>query len=396
MSNELSLGFTEAAKETQDTSLQTVAESRAIAEVQSAYVIAKRFPRNPHDSYMNILEACKRPFLAEQAMYAYPRGGTLVKGPSIRLAETLAQCWGNLDCGVREISQSNGVSVAEAYAIDLQTNTRITKVFHVQHKRDTKKGTVRLTDSRDIYELVANQGSRRLRACILGIIPGDVIEAAVERCARTLETSDTPIADQIRKLVVAFDEIGVKTENLEKRLGHKLEATIPQEIVTLRGIYKSIKDGMAKREDFFDGFATTKSEDAKMELQQAIQKNTGVNHANGQNGFKENSVSDIESSNSSVSQGETMEPAQQAVQNKEHSDLAGTRDTQNQPNVAVDTTPISQQTMELIRDIIYERKIPETRLESALKVYGTLSIEELTEEDAQKMVKIFRKNKESV
>ena len=227
-------------------------EARAIAEVQAAYVIAKKFPRNQHESYQAIMESCKRPFLAEQAMYAYPRGGALVTGPSIRLAEAMAQSWGNLDCGVREISQANGVSVAEAYAIDLQTNTRVTKVFHVAHVRDTKKGRQKLTDARDIYEMVANQGSRRLRACILGILPGDVIEAAVNQCKKTMETGELPLADRIRLMIDKFKEVGVTVELLEKRLGHKLDATIPQEIVTLQGIYKSIKDGFASREDFFD------------------------------------------------------------------------------------------------------------------------------------------------
>ena len=272
MSNEMQLGFNAPKEVEKDTALQATSEARAVAEVQASYVIAKKFPRNQHESYMTIIEACKRPFLAEQAMYAYPRGGTLVKGPSIRLAEAMAQCWGNLDCGIREISQSNGVSVAEAYAIDLQTNTRITKVFHVQHKRDTKQGSKRLTDSRDIYELVANQGARRLRACILGIIPGDVIEAAVERCAKTLESSDVPISEQIRKMVAAFDEIGVKVEHLEKRLGHNLDATISQEIVTLKSIYKSIKDGMSNREDFFE-VSNIVATEGKKELKEFIAKN---------------------------------------------------------------------------------------------------------------------------
>lgn len=235
-----------------ETGMMQVNESRAVAEVQSAYVIAKKFPRNQNEAYANIIDACKRPFLAEQAMYAYPRGGTLVTGASIRLAEACAQAWGNLDCGVREISQNDGVSIAEAYAIDLQTNTRVTKTFHVPHVRDTKKGKMKLTDARDIYEMVANQGARRLRACILAILPGDVVEAAVERCKKTLESSDVPISEQIRKMVLAFDEFGIKVEHLEKRLGHKMESTIGQEIVVLKGVYKSIKDGMANREDFFD------------------------------------------------------------------------------------------------------------------------------------------------
>jgi len=252
MSGELvNLGFQPEPRQEQN-ALATATESRAVAEVQSQYLIAKRFPRDENAAYTRIMRVCERPFLAEQAIYAYPRGGQLVTGPSIRLAEAMAQSWGNMDCGVREISQGQGFSVAEAYAVDLETNHRVVKTFHVPHTRDTKQGKKRLTDSRDIYELVANQGSRRLRACILGVLPGDVVDAAVQRCRKTLESSDVPMADQIRKLVLAFDELGVKTEHLEKRLGHKLDATIPAEMVTLRGIYKSLKDGMSDRSQFFD------------------------------------------------------------------------------------------------------------------------------------------------
>ena len=229
-----------------------VAGTRAEHEVQAAFVIAQKFPRNEQQCYTEIINACKRPFLAEQAMYAYPRGGTLVTGPSIRLAEAMAQSWKHLDFGIEELSQSNGVSVAKAFCIDLQKNTRSTKTFYVKHERHTKKGITKLTDPREVYELVANQGARRLRACILAILPGDVVEAAVDQCKKTLESSDVPIADQVRKMVLAFDELGVKVEHLEKRLGHKLDAVIAAEIVNLKGVYKSLKDGMASREDFFD------------------------------------------------------------------------------------------------------------------------------------------------
>lgn len=272
MSTEISLGFNAKQIKNDNNAMVEVAQSRAMAEIQSQYVIAKKFPRDENASFMRIIKACERPFLAEQAMYAYPRGGQLVTGPSIRLAEAMAQAWGNIDCGIREVSQSDGMSVAEAYAIDLETNTRIAKTFHVPHARDTKQGKKRLTDSRDIYELVANQGSRRLRACILGVIPGDVIDAAVAQCGKTLESSEVPMADQIRAVVKAFDELGVKAEHIEKRLGHKLDVTIPQEIVTLRGIYKSIKDGMADRSQFFD-IASKVGESARNELLEAVGKN---------------------------------------------------------------------------------------------------------------------------
>src|SRR5262249_53212112 len=101
------LGFakTEVANK-EETALMQTNEARAVAEVQAAYVIAKKFPRDENQAYMKIINACKRPFLAEQAMYAYPKGGTLVNGPSIRLAEVMAQAWGNMEFGIKEVSQS--------------------------------------------------------------------------------------------------------------------------------------------------------------------------------------------------------------------------------------------------------------------------------------------------
>lgn len=233
-------------------SMVEVAGNRAEHEVQAAFVIAQKFPRNQMQCYNAIINACKRPTLAEQAMYAYPRGGTLVTGPSIRLAEAMAQNWKNLDFGIEEISQQNGVSVAKAYCRDLENNIYSSKTFYVKHERHSKKGITKLTDPREIYELVANQGARRLRACILAIIPGDVVESAVARCKETLNSSDVPLSERVKKMVLLFDEQGVKVEHLEKRLGHNLDAIIATELVTLTTIYKSLKDGMASREDFFD------------------------------------------------------------------------------------------------------------------------------------------------
>ncbi len=254
MSNELmtnSYGF----KEPQAPQTQGLAHaqaSKAVQEIQAALTIAAARPRNNAAAFQRIMEACDRPFLAESAIYTYPKGKTTVTGPSIRLAEVLAQNWGNLSVGIREISQSDGVSEVEAFAWDLETNFQETKIFHVSHVRHTKQGSYKVTDPREIYEMVANNGARRLRACILSVIPGDIVDAAVDRCQKTMSSGKEPIGERIKKLISAFNEVGVKVEHIEKRLGHNMDATVEAEMVVLRGIYKSLKDGMAKREDFFE------------------------------------------------------------------------------------------------------------------------------------------------
>lgn len=270
--NDLSKPFSMPEEIKNNSSMTEVASNRAEQEVQAAFVIAKKFPRNLNQSYIDIINSCKRSSLAETAMYAFPRGGQLVTGPSIRMAEMMAMCYGNIDCGIREISQENDTAVAEAYAIDLQTNTRITKVFSVKLERHTKKGITKLSDPRDRYELIANNGARRLRSCILALIPGDITEDAVNQCRKTLESSDIPLADRIKKMVMAFNELGVSVEHIEKRLGHNLDATIPAELVTLQSIFRSLKDGMADRSQFFD-IKSKVAEDNKEELMDLLGMN---------------------------------------------------------------------------------------------------------------------------
>lgn len=245
----------DAASEALPNTMTEVKAQREASEIQAMVFMAKQFPRNQIQAADRILNACTRQTLADSAVYSYPRGGQNVEGPSIRLAEVLAQNWGNLDFGIRELSQENGVSTVEAYAWDLETNVRQAKVFQVAHKRMAKGGTKTLTDPRDIYEMVANQGSRRLRACILSIIPGDIVEAALAQCSVTQAASvgATPeeIKETIRKLTATMGKFGITAENIQDRYQCRLEAIRPAQIVELRKIYTSLKDGMSKPSDWF-------------------------------------------------------------------------------------------------------------------------------------------------
>ena len=98
--------------------------SRAIAEAQGKLVIAKKFPRNEIAAYAKAMEACQRPTMAAKAFYSFPRGGQTVEGPTIRFAEELARCWGNIDYGIKELSRDDGKSEMQAYAWDLETNAQ--------------------------------------------------------------------------------------------------------------------------------------------------------------------------------------------------------------------------------------------------------------------------------
>lgn len=267
--------------------------SRQTQEVQGQIIMAKKFPRDEVAASRRIMTACQRKRLAEQAEYEYTRGTSKVVGPSIRLAEALAQNWGNLDFGFVELEQRNGESQVMAYCWDLETNTRQTKIFAVPHIRETKKGNYPLTGSRDIYELVANQAARRVRACILGIIPGDVVEEAIEQCHKTLlGKDDTPLIDRIKKCVqIAEKEYQIPQESLEKYIGCKAEAFSMNDLIRLNRVFNSIKDGMAKREEIFElpGVEKKEAEDAFAGKEKKEKPNDGPQELNlegGANGTK--------------------------------------------------------------------------------------------------------------
>lgn len=246
----------------QSAALVEVEQSRAIAETQAAMLVAKRFPRDRMAAMDRILNACTRPTLAESALYTYSRGGTEITGPSIRMAEALAQDWGNMQFGIRELEQRPGESTVEAFAWDVETNTRQVKVFTVRHWRDTKSGGYALKDSRDIYELTANQGARRLRACILGVIPGDVVEAAMRQCETTLKTKAEVTPERLKVLLEKFAEFGVTQAQIEKRIQRHLDAMTPAQMVDLGKKYNSMKDGMSTAADWFEPEETDGFEEA--------------------------------------------------------------------------------------------------------------------------------------
>ncbi|MED1607783.1 hypothetical protein P4U90_20905 [Cytobacillus kochii] len=249
--NQLSEQFNQ---QNQPNVIAQASSSREMEEVKGQIFMARQFPRNPFQAEQRILDACKRPSLAGTAIYSYPRGGTKVEGPSIRLAEVVAQNWGNLSFGIKELEQREGESVAMAYAWDLETNVRQEKVFTIKHSRKAKGSIKKLDDPRDIYELVANQGARRVRSCILGVIPGDIIEKAVEECNNTLRGNNKgPLKDRVANALKAYKEkYRVTQEMVENRFGYNAEAFTEYDYADLIKIFNSLKDGMSKVEDWFE------------------------------------------------------------------------------------------------------------------------------------------------
>lgn len=239
------------AKGTESNTLGVVASAGEVARVQAQLVYAASRPRDEQRAVDRMLTAFQRPSLASKALYQYARGGSEVSGLSIRAAEAMAMAWGNMDFGLRELEQKQGESTVEAYAWDLETNVRRAVTFRVPHYRDTRAGRKRLEDSRDIYELVANQGARRVRACILAVLPRDIQEAVETQVAETMKATFEITPESLKAWLEAFGRLGVTKAMLEARIQRRFDSITPAQMMGLANIYNSIKDGIARVEDFF-------------------------------------------------------------------------------------------------------------------------------------------------
>lgn len=239
------------------TDTMSVETRRAVEEIQAAMIIAQKFPRDVTQSVDRIRAACDQIQVAESALYSYKRGDKLVEGPSIRLMEMMAQCWGNIDSHTKEVRQGDDhgerYSEVETMAWDMETNTRSRKTFRVPHKRYTRDGSYALTDPRDIYETVANNGSRRLRACLEAVIPSYVRQMAVDKCKETLRNKVHITQETIKGLLHTFADVDVSQDMIAQFLGHPitLQDLTRSEYMNLRGIYAAIRDNQQKVDDFF-------------------------------------------------------------------------------------------------------------------------------------------------
>jgi hypothetical protein len=223
-----------------------IEQTRAIAEVQAMVLVAQSAPRKTALAVEQMREACTQRALAARAFFRFPRGGQTVTGASVHLARELARCWGNVTYGVTELKrdEAKGISEMQAFAWDVQTNTRNAVVFIVPHVRDTKQGLKDLTDMRDIYENNANMGARRVRECIFAVLPVWFTQEAEDLCRDTLAgkvEGGKPLPQQITEATAAFAALGVTVDQLEAKLGVTRDRWSGPDLAQLHIIYGSIQ-----------------------------------------------------------------------------------------------------------------------------------------------------------
>ena len=80
----------------------------------------------------------------------------------------------------------------------------------------------------------------------------------------------------MRQVTATFqDEYGVTIQMLEKFIGCKSGSFSMNDLIRLKRVYKSLKDGMAKREDYFEMIPEANPDDVDNPFEGKKQRTTG-------------------------------------------------------------------------------------------------------------------------
>jgi len=237
--------------------------AKSKAGVEARYVVAMRNPRSWMQVRSKLLEACERPGFAATAIWKKPMGGKDLTGPSIRFAEEVARCAGNLLVETTVIHDGEDKQVMCVTVTDLEANLcyplemSLDKTVERQSVGDRAEGSVQSvrtnTYGKKVYTVRATEdemavkraawASKLMRTGILRILPGDIMEEAIAAVKATMANADRkdPKA-AARKVADAYLKLGVEPTQLEEYLGHTLDRVTEFELADLRAIFTALHE----------------------------------------------------------------------------------------------------------------------------------------------------------
>ena len=244
---------------------------RAKSEIEAAFIVAKRFPRDYDDVRARVLKTCTRPTFADDksVLFSRPVGkGKPITGPGIRLAEELARSLGNIQARTEIIDEDGQRVVLRAVAVDLETNMRqeqevvIAKTIERQgvrkgqtilgQRENTKGETVYLVEASDdeVYVKTNSMASRALRNVLLRLVPADLVSEALDTIEKTRRNQAAADPDAYRKKVMdGFAMINVTPSQIAAYLGYPVARCSPAELEELRKVWQSVHTGETTWQD---------------------------------------------------------------------------------------------------------------------------------------------------
>ena len=176
---------------------------------------------------------------AASCIYALPRGGKRLTGPSVRFAEVLASQWGNIRVQSRILEPGERTIKAQAVAWDTQTNWSVTR--EVDRSIVGKAG--RYND--DMIAVTGNAAAQiAMRNAILACIPKALWQSAYNAATQVATGGAIPVSAKREKIVAALGKMGVTDAQILFAVGlEALDQLQEPELATLTGLARAVKSG---------------------------------------------------------------------------------------------------------------------------------------------------------
>jgi hypothetical protein len=238
--------------------------SKERALIESAFIMAKKFPRNEEDARAKILKTCSIYSFAEKAKYRKPIGNSFIEGPSIRLAEEMYRQWGHMRVDGTVLYDDPGRRMIQVSAMDMQSGATGTRQFTIEKTVERKSAAGRIvlaertnSQGEKISIVVATEDevltkqnatlSKYRRNLIMELIPVDIVQDALSKVVDTIKAGVKANPEAAKKSVMDnFAKLGILPSDIEKFLGHPLAQILPDEIVELKEVFMAIHDGEEK------------------------------------------------------------------------------------------------------------------------------------------------------
>lgn len=219
------------------------------SEIDQQIATAKRYPRSISNFRKEALQLCTLDEqTAAECIYALPRDGKTVEGPSARFAEVIAYAWGNERIGARVIGEDDQFVTSQGMFYDLEKNVGI--AYEVKRRIVNRAGK---KFSADMIGTTSNAASSiALRNAVLKGIPKAIWRPIYDAARKVVAGDVRTLASRRDEAIKAFQIFNITPDRIFETLGVKGKEDITiDHLVTLRGILTAIQEGDTTPEQAF-------------------------------------------------------------------------------------------------------------------------------------------------
>lgn len=223
-----------------------------VGSIDSQIATAKQYPRSIKKCKEEAIDlATMNREIAQKCHFSFYKGGNMIEGPSIRLAEIFVYSWKNFRASSKPVEVMDRKVKAVGLAIDLEKNSAVKKesTQSIMDKHDNRY-------SDDMIKQTMNATcSIALRNAVFSVIPRVYVMEVCKKAKQASLPKGETLKERRQKMLKSFNELGISKEMIFRKMDgvHGLDDIGREEIHSLQGLYNAINEGQINKGRVFGG-----------------------------------------------------------------------------------------------------------------------------------------------